>query len=156
MVAVKVVEGAAHCIKAGIRINKHSLRSVKGLAGLQLPAEVFRIDSHYGTQVIELTLFNISNKVARINKVDSVNTAVIVRGIVIQKCNKRMLLMAGLAAVRRNSLFSHVDRVAVYVTLAGPGTVEGNNIKIVVINIKGKRKCLFDKEGLAAFVCDFH
>ena len=69
---------------------------------------------------------------------------------------KRMLLMAGLAAVRRDSLFSHVDRVAVYVTLAGPGPVEGNNIKIIIINIKGKRKCLFDKEIFASIVFDFY
>ena len=46
--------------------------------------------------------------------------------------------------------------MAVYVTFAGPGTVQGNHVKIIIINIKGKRKSLFDIECFAAIIFDFY
>ena len=120
MLAVKVVEGAAHSIKAGIRINQYSLRGVKLAACFELPAEVFRIDSHYGTYIIELVFLNISYKVSAVDKVDAINTARIPAGIVIEKGNKWMLLMACFSAVRIHTLSSHMKRATVYVAFAGP------------------------------------
>ena len=94
MFLVKVMECTRHGIQSLVRIYHNDFRRLKALSRLQLPAEILRMDSHRHPHSVKLRHFRLRPEIAGIDKIHGIDLTMLLRGIAINKCKERMVLMA--------------------------------------------------------------
>ena len=99
MLFVQPVKSICHRVKALVRINHDYLRRLEALAALQLPAEIFRMDSHGHAHIVKLRHLRLRAEIAGIHEIHRIDLAVFLRGIPVHQRKKRMILMARFPAV---------------------------------------------------------
>ena len=94
IVVVKIVECAAHFAHAAVGINHYDLRALELIAGFNDPCEINRVDTHYKACAVKIIRLDISGEVTAVYKVKTESITEILAALIINKCNKRIVVMA--------------------------------------------------------------
>ena len=139
MLFVQSVERARHRIKSPVRVDHDDLRRLEALAGLQLPAEILRVDPHRHAHAVKLRHLRLCAEIPGIHEVHRVDLTVLLRGIFVHQRQERVILMAGLPAERTDILNAVSQRLSLDMALPRPASVQGHHIIIPVIHINARR-----------------
>ena len=152
MLPVKFLIAPGHFPKSLSGIGENDLRCLEGSSCLKIPAEVLRTDPHRHADRIKLAAFHLSDKISGINKMHTVNFSAFLIRSRSQKCNKRMLLMAGFSPEGGYQLFSISQGTSLDMAFSCPGTVKAQHLKILIIHIHTGTVDLFHTQRLIAFI----